>query len=497
MYKYSDYKLKLLLSFKLSCDIIKIGGAIMYLSSNQHDQLQTIVTGFEIPFRTYIAIKLTDQYPTENDFTNIINTKTIPYTNSVYTMINSELGKIKANPTATYNQLTNTKNVKEKRIAETEIDVPNVARLISLTIIFKELFQDLLLSFRDENLYLQQAIIYKYVRNKLDHRGCKTLETYDMTMSLDFMSNSLICLKEDESIFWEKSSQVISKEIISLQTSSVNIPIEINNISSMPFPDMKIVCRNKEISEIKEFIYGKPYSFRKPSSLVLYGYGGVGKTALVLESIKQLVQDLQDNTTINNYKPDFLLFFTAKEEILNFSNTTGKIERLPNRYTFNTANSLINLIYKELSVEDFYNFNKTGLIIIDNLETLSLEDRKTIEDFVCYNSPPQIQYIITSRNEENFECRKKVGGFDDDVSGRAFIMDYIDENNFDVKLSDDEIRTLLQISMGNTLVLVLCLRRLSLKLTTMDGLVSDTTSPTYISHLKKKSKAFQQTDLQL
>jgi len=34
----------------------------MYLSSNQHDQLQTIVTGFEIPFRTYIAIKLTDRY---------------------------------------------------------------------------------------------------------------------------------------------------------------------------------------------------------------------------------------------------------------------------------------------------------------------------------------------------------------------------------------------------------------------------------------------------
>ncbi|UKI16584.1 MAG: hypothetical protein L6V87_01410 [Ruminococcus sp.] len=71
---------------------------------------------------------------------------------------------------------------------------------------------------------------------------------------------------------------------------------------------------------------------RKQVSMVLFGYGGVGKTALALEVVKQVIKDIQDNTTINGYRPDFILFFTAKEEALSFSSTTGKIQNIPTRF---------------------------------------------------------------------------------------------------------------------------------------------------------------------
>ena len=459
----------------------------MYLSSKQHDQLQIIVSGFEIPFRSHIADVLLGIYSTESSFTSDVNTRTLPtIRNQNYQVVNSELGKIKSAPQVFYRYLVNSKNAMNNGVVEQEIDVPNVTTLIALTIIFKEHFSSLLLNFRDENTYLTQALRYKYVRNKLDHRGCKTLETLDMTISLDFVSNSLLCLSNNTALFWDKSFNDISKEVVALQTSIIEIPIPIHNIPEMPFPDMKIVCREKEIAEIKEFVYGRPGALRKQASCVLFGYGGVGKTALVLEAIKQIVQDLQDNTTVNQYSPEFILFFTAKEEALSFSKTTGKIQNIPNRNSFKTADELISNICNALSISSFAGYTKSGLIVVDNLETLPTDERKKVEDFINYNSPQQIQYIVTSRNEENYELRKKLAGFEDNISGGDFIEQYLSENDYSLQLSEIEIQTLLQIAMGNTLVLVLCLRRLGLNLTTINSISTDMTSRTTVAKLKKE-----------
>jgi len=335
-------------------------------------------------------------------------------------------------------------------------------------------------------MYLNQALKYKYVRNKLDHRGYKTLESADMVITTEYISNSLLLLCDDSSLFLEKSCDDIIKEAKALQTSNPSIPIPIHNIPEMPFPDMKIVCRDEEIAEIKEFVYGHPGALRKQASCVLYGYGGVGKTALVLETIKQIVQDLQDNTTMNSYKPEFILFFTAKEEMLSFSRTTGSIENLSARYSFRNADELICQIYEKIGVESFLGYDKSGLIIIDNLETVSTEEREKINEFIRFKSPQQIQYIITSRNEEDYECRKKIAGFEDNLSGDKFINLYIQENSYNLELTDSDKKSLLDISMGNTLVLVLCLRRLSLNLTSIAGIIADITVPTTVNDLKKE-----------
>ena len=462
----------------------------MYLSTKQHDQLQILVTGFEIPFRSFVAIEILNRYPSLPIFSADLMSRTPPSVSSTdYKIISSQFGRIKKDPASLYRLLTQSKTAKENRIVPSDINVPDVATVITLTIIYREIFPALLLNYNDESTYLQQALRYKYVRNKLDHRGCKTLEIPDMTVSLEFMANALLCLNNDLSLFWDKSYDAIAKELAALQSAKIEIPVEINNIQDMPFPDMRIVCRDQEVQQLKSYVYGVPGALRKQASLVLFGYGGVGKTALVLEAIKQIVQDLQDNTTINGYQPDFMLFFTAKEEALGFSKTTGKIENRINRYTFRTAAELKNNIFNALGVTSFSNYKKSGLIVIDNLETVSAEDRKEIEDFVNFYSPQQIQYIITSRNEEHYENSKKLAGFEDEVSGKEFINTYIEENNFALELDDDDVQSLLKISAGNTLVLVLCLRRLSLNLTTVSGIETDMSAPV---RLKKITSEMQQ-----
>lgn len=55
-----------------------------------------------------------------------------------------------------------------------------------------------------------------------------------------------------------------------------------------------------------------------------------------------------------------------------------------------------------------------------------------------------------------------------------------------MSLSDFEIQTLLQVAMGNTLVLVLCLRRLGLNLITINGIASDMSTPATVKKLEKE-----------
>ena len=127
----------------------------MYLSTGQHDQLQIIVTGFEIPFRTYIATEILKRYPTESSFiTDVSNKTSLPINNSNYQVVNSELGKIKNDASRYYTLLKNVHQIKGTSIVINEIKVPNVSTTIALTIIFKELFTSLLLQYKDEATYL-------------------------------------------------------------------------------------------------------------------------------------------------------------------------------------------------------------------------------------------------------------------------------------------------------------------------------------------------------
>ena len=448
-----------------------MGEYYMYLTSRQHDKLRSIVMNFEIPFRTFISDTLIKRYPTLELFQIALEATSIP--EGVSQTFRSQIGKIKSQTPHIYNLMQIALKSMENKVVEKVVDVPDVATVIALILVFQSEFEQFIQSFSGIDLFMPQVEKYHYVRNKLSHPGCKTLEEQDLTLTLSFVSTACVFIGiEQENYFWDVSEDSLYQDIRSLETLELKKISIINNFTEMPLLERKIVCRDSEINDVKRYVYGVKGALRKKSSLCIYGYGGVGKTALVTESIKSIIQDVMDSRTINEYQPEYILFFTAKEEILDVSYTSGNIQKRKYISNFSTFEELKNNIFGKLQVNDFEGFHKNGIIIIDNLETLNEQERQKTKDFIDYMSPSEIQYIITSRNEEEYEERMHLAGFESE-DGKRFIDEYIDENELDLQLSEEEKRTLLDISKGNTLVLVLSLRRLSKKIATVEGIAID------------------------
>lgn len=432
---------------------------------------RTLLMGFEIPFRAYIADVVTANYRTDSDFETIMISK-----NRMLSIASPQFLK-KVLPSAIYkNNLKQTyqKFVTAKtsvdEIVTTDIDLPMVGALNLVTFALTENFGDLHLLFGSYSAYCDLAEKYRYSRNKLDHPGCRTLEDTHLVPVLSFVKD--ICIFLDDKYFFQKTKDQILSEVVALQQRKLTIPIPKNNFSEMPYGDSRIVCRDAELERVKTFVYGRPEDLRKQHSLCIYGYGGVGKTALVLEALKQIARDIQDETTINEYQPEYILFFSAKQRKLDLASETGKFIECGMRSHFKSADELVQLILSELSIETFKKFKGEGLIIIDNLETLPLEERKKIKSFVDTQTPSEMQFILTSRNSEEYDANFKLAGFDA-ADGIEFIDSYNEENSLDISLNRVEKEQLLSLTQGNTLVLVLSLRRLSKKLATVEGLKTE------------------------
>ena len=425
----------------------------------------------EIPYRSYICRFILEEYPNKEAFGEALNQKEVLLrTSDEWMVISSEFGKIKKNYIHIYDMLIFVNDSYHTKSVLGEADVPSLGEINVLCFVFRELYQPLISQFPDFKTFYKLARKFKYDRNKLDHPMCKILDVADMEPVLTF--TDILCQTLDESFFWVKPVPVIRKEWETLHNGKIDIPIRINNVEAMPFPDMRIVCRTSEIEQIKQFVYGKPGAFRKQSSYCVFGYGGLGKTALVLEAIKEIIQDLLDGVTVNGYVPDFLLFYTAKERKISYSRTAGNIISVDVRQSFSTFDGLKTQIFSDLGIDSFAQFEKKGLIVVDNLETLSNEDRELLHDFIQAGSPPQIQYILTSRKEEHYDVSVELHGFEQEA-GATFVLEYAQENDLSIELNKCDIENLLKLSRGNTLVLVLCLRRLAQNLATIDSMSAD------------------------
>lgn len=443
----------------------------MYLTIKQHDMFRTLLMGFEIPYRAYIADVITSRYVNDESFEQSMISQNTQISHSSPQFLRDTLPKAVSNHTlrATYQKFVTAKTSVDE-IVTADIDIPMVGALNLVSFALTECFSDLYSVFNDYSAFCDLAEKYRYSRNKLDHPGCRTLEDVHLIPVVSFVKD--ICMFLDDKYFLQKTREQILSEAVALQQRRQSIPIPKNNYSDMPYGESRIVCRDEEIQMLKSFIYGKPEDLRKQHSLCLYGYGGVGKTALVLEALKQIVRDVQDDTTINEYRPQYVLFFTAKQRRLDVAAETGKIIENSMRSHFSTADELIELILSELALDSFRKFKDEGLIVIDNLETLSVGDRERIKAFVETQTPSEMQFILTSRNSEAYECNYKLAGFGE-TAGVNFVDTYSEENALDLNLSKDNKLDLVSLAQGNTLVLVLSLRRLSKKLTTIEGMKSE------------------------
>ena len=151
------------------------------------------------------------------------------------------------------------------------------------------------------------------------------------------------------------------------------------------------VGRYKEKTEIKKLINNKRHSF-----IAVTGPGGYGKTAIVLELLKEISLDPRSNNII-----DAIMFISMKTEELTINgiktiDAVNTIEKLKLKILVSIQEIFHddNLNTLEEAIEK-YSY-KNVLLFIDNLETLLRDNPNSINDFV--NSlPANYRVIVSSR----------------------------------------------------------------------------------------------------
>ena len=126
----------------------------MYLSTKEHDKLRTIVMGFEIPFRTYIAQKITLSYPDASSFFSAIDQITLP--DNASQELKSKYGQMKSQFAYYYQLFEMTIQSSINKIVENDITVPDVGTLVSTIKIFEPLFHDYTSCFSNYNTFKAQ-----------------------------------------------------------------------------------------------------------------------------------------------------------------------------------------------------------------------------------------------------------------------------------------------------------------------------------------------------
>ncbi|HEY9128485.1 MAG TPA: hypothetical protein VIN02_01485 [Sulfurovum sp.] len=90
--------------------------------------------------------------------------------------------------------------------------------------------------------------------------------------------------------------------------------------------------------------------------------------------------------------------------------------------------------------------------------------------------PPEVQFIITSRNEEEGDERIHLEEFRDKDVGIKFIKEYLHQENLFLDLNNHDYEKLISASRGNALILIQLLNILANKTHAIDSLVNSVNS---------------------
>lgn len=276
--------------------------------------------------------------------------------------------------------------------------------------------------------------------------------------------------------FWYVSKDDIGLYISDFMLELGKQRIKKNNLREIDVDFKKIVCREAELKEIEDSIFGKEEYCRVCGSLVLYGYGGVGKTALAVEFLQDVYRRAIDDPKVGEI--DFLLFFSSKEEKLKTYNRTGDYYIDKTSQQVFDFKSFKERLFTELDVVEITEISekyKRGIVVVDNIENFDDTEKDKLFDFIR-KTPRQIQYIITSRNEEPCEGKLPISEFKDLESGTRFLREYIYWNDVNVDLSENQLQDILNYSKGNTLILVLCLSSLEYNTKSFDEVIGELSS---------------------
>ena len=447
-----------------------------YINVYKQDQLDIPTKSFEVAFRSYVARNILTAYP-QKDVLQAEIQKQIDLLNQSTAILSERIkGVVKEYTTGKKWDAfwDNLKFMEKCNYEQKHVDSHDVFYLsvsITLTFLFKNLFLNVINQFSNATDYVHKATSYTDVRNALSHRGSRRISVDQADEAIDFMRKSKGAI--DDSYFWYKQWRDIDNDIA--KYTSTTRPFLAENLDEIPFPENEIVCREPEIATLFKYVcnWDGQRRVRNGKHLVcIAGYGGIGKTALVTEFINRLTNELASES-FEGIRPEFILFFSAKEEKLDCDQNTGKLVSHRVSKQFSSFDELKAKMYAHLKISEFTDaWDHSGILIVDNLETLDAENRKQLIDFIYYDVPSCIRVIITTRIPEDADELIKLKAFQAN-DGLVFVREYIEKNNLNLELSDEEINNLVSNSYGNPLVLVLALKRLETQIISYSSLIRE------------------------
>ena len=197
-----------------------------------------------------------------------------------------------------------------------------------------------------------------------------------------------------------------------------------------------LIGRQREISDLIKTMRNKRFPL-----IALVAPGGLGKTALLLEALYDIVHSPESADWV-----DQVLYFSSKTELLT---TEGVIAQIPSAATIDAICLSITNTLAEQEGHDNLTFDdacdkfgkKRILLCLDNLETILRDDPNTFNNF--YGSlPEEWRVIVTSRislNSGNTIPLKPL----DSNGAQKLAREYLLKRGGQ-RLSEDELKNLVQ-----------------------------------------------------
>jgi hypothetical protein len=437
----------------------------MYISIAQSISLDKVVKSFEVAFRSFIAETLINRYATPSELATALTNIAFP-SQTIYAK------KFQSKIKAILRDVTSIHKIAQDCSASItthtfDNDVPYVSELIDILLIF---FNDvyshanIAKEFNTVEEFHYCSGLYHSVRNNLSHPASRPIAESDAAKVIYFIYN--LWNEIDDKYFWYISKTDLILQINSYQKLSTNGALKAENLSTVNYTFKQLLCREAEITKLYLALIGDGEKLRLAGSVVLYGYGGVGKTAITTEFILRLLRDKKDG---KHPEIEFILFYSSKDEFLKSSSSTGELYIDAANPQFETLDELKKLIMLNLDIDDIgaiANY-KRGIIVIDNIENIRDSEKAAIIDFIK-SVPRSVQFLVTSRSEELCEEKIHIEEFNDSVLGTQFIENLIDSEGYDLVLSPIMIRKILDVSKGNALIIVQVLNNLSRELVSFE-----------------------------
>jgi hypothetical protein len=446
----------------------------MFISVNQSFILDNAIKAFEVAFRSFIVDNLTQDYASKEallDALSRINTSSeVMYAGKIRAKVN----KLSGNIDNVYNHIV---ECNQSYInMNYDNDVPYVSELIDFILIFfnsnfsTSHLTDGFSSIEDFHF---SASLYYAVRNDLSHPASRPISEVNANKVIYFIDNLIVTL--DNKYFWYESKTNIQEKIKEFYNVADTTSLKVSNLDSVRFLHKKLLCRDTEINTLSVALLGDETRKRLAGSVSLYGYGGVGKTAMSIDFLYRVMREKKDG---KHNDIEYLLFFSSKDECLTHQNTTGNFYIDKIRPEFTSLSELQQSICKTLSIDDINDLitkYKRGIIVIDNIENLPADEKSKIFTFIK-SLPPEVQFIITSRNEEQGDERIHLEEFRNKDIGIKFIIEYLNQENLFLDLNNDDYEKLILSSKGNALILIQLLNILANKTHAIDSLVNSVNS---------------------